>query len=169
MKNSAPNRFIWAHIFQKAQTSSDTPLRLASAHGWRWRNILDFKNLPPPPSKIVPLLMCIAIITILFIQVSVKIAVSALKKKKKELPGLRPLNPYQGFCPLTPTGALKLAPGPLTLRLAHVARRGDFLLFEQALLNQWGTQPSLAHGHPQPKLRHYNRQWSWKYLSCTQK
>ena len=26
--------------------------------------------------------------------------------------------------------------------------------FAQALFNQWGTQPSLAHGHPRAKLRH---------------
>ena len=31
------------------------------------------------------------------------------------------------------------------------------LYFAQVLLNQWGTQPSLAHGHPRAKLRHCHR------------
>ena len=57
---------------------------------------------------------------------------------------------FPGLHPLDPTGALKRAPGPHAARLACF----DFLHFAQALLNQWGTQPSLAHGHPRAKLRH---------------
>ena len=49
-------------------------------------------------------------------------------------PGDFPLN-------LTPQGSLAL-------------RASIFCTFAQALLNQWGTKPSLAHGHPQAKLRH---------------
>ena len=64
-----------------------------------------------------------------------------------------PRGPPPGALPLYSTGALKLAPGPHATRLARVAHF-DFLHFAQALLNQWGTQPSLAHGHPRTKLRH---------------
>ena len=53
MTNSAPNRFIWVHIFQKAPTSeehppSDTPLRHASATAGAGAPFTS-KNLPPPP------------------------------------------------------------------------------------------------------------------------
>ena len=60
MKNSAPNHFIWAHIFKKAPPSEGgtSPLRHPPASrkrdGWRWRAILDFKKSGPPTLKIVP-------------------------------------------------------------------------------------------------------------------
>ena len=75
----------------------------------------------------------------------------------QDLPGASPPGPPPGALPLDPTGALKRAPGPHAARLARIARF-DFLHFPQkaqALLNQWGTQPSLAHGHPRAKLRHW--------------
>ena len=54
MKNSAPNRFIWAHIFKKAPTSeggtspSDTPLRRASGTAGADAPFFTSKILPPP-------------------------------------------------------------------------------------------------------------------------
>ena len=72
----------------------------------------------------------------------------------QELPGASPPGPPPGALPLDPTGALQRAPGPHAARLARVARF-DFLQFAQALCNQWSTQPSLAHGHPRAKLRHW--------------
>ena len=44
---------------------------------------------------------------------------------------------------------------PRRVRFMCVARFGFFFHFAQALLNQWGTQPSFAHGHTQAKLRHW--------------
>ena len=54
MKNSPPNRFIWAHIFKKAPTSEGgtSPLRHPPApfkrNGRRLRAILDFWKSAPP-------------------------------------------------------------------------------------------------------------------------
>ena len=54
MKNSAPNRFIWAHIFKKAPTYEGciSPLRHPPAprkrDGRRWRAIFDFQKYGPP-------------------------------------------------------------------------------------------------------------------------
>ena len=54
MKNSAPNRFIWAHILKKAPTSegATSPFRHPPASrkrdGRRWRAIFDFKKSGPP-------------------------------------------------------------------------------------------------------------------------
>ena len=54
MKNSAPNRFIWAHIFKNAPTSQGgtsplrRPLRRASATTGADAPFSTSKNLPSP-------------------------------------------------------------------------------------------------------------------------
>ena len=84
------------------------------------------------------------------ISLSVGNAVSALKYTGASGPS--PPGPPPGALstpaalPLDPTGALKRTPGPHATRLARVAR-SDFLHFVQALLNQWGTQPSLEQSY----------------------
>ena len=59
MKNSAPNRFIWAHIFKKSSNfwGGHIPLRhppvLRKHDGRRWRAILDFQKSGPTTLKII--------------------------------------------------------------------------------------------------------------------
>ena len=56
MKNSAPSRFIWVHIFRKAPTSegATSPLRRASATVGAGAPFLASKNLPPPLKIVQP-------------------------------------------------------------------------------------------------------------------
>ena len=60
MKNSEPNRFIWAHIFKKAPTSegahppSDTPLRRASVTAGADAPFWISQNLAPPLKIVLP-------------------------------------------------------------------------------------------------------------------
>ena len=79
--------------------------------------------------------------------------------KTQELPESLPSGPlpHKGLYPWIPPGSLS---GLHATRLPHVVCF-KFLQFAQALLNEWGplfhhwgTQPSLAHGHPQAKIRH---------------
>ena len=80
------------------------------------------------------------------------------KSEKVTLPPLKNipitplLDPTRDYAP-GPIRALKWAPGPHAVRLACVAGF-EVLQFAQGLLNQWGIQPSLTHGHPPAKLRH---------------
>ena len=80
-----------------------------------------------------------------------------LHLKTQELPGASPPGPHQGLCPWTPQGPLSgpLDPTPQGSR----ALGASIFCTVRNFLNQWGTQPSLALGHPQAKLRHCTAQY----------
>ena len=69
--------------------------------------------------------------------------------KTLELRGASSPEPPPRALPQDPTKALKWTSGPDATRLVRVV---CFNFFKP--LDQWGTQPSLAHGHPQAKLHH---------------